>query len=101
LNALSAAAKIPLPPIAQNPMDKCIEIKNLVDPRRTFERLDNEFIDIMYPDHFSEGGIVMLLDVNIDPLRNEDIIWIKELLDTVLQEIGETNYYLTPFNHEK
>lgn len=81
-----------------NNIDKYIEIKNLVDPKRTFERLDNEFIDIMYQDHLTEDGVIMLLDVNIDPYKKEDMIWLKELLDSVLQEIGETEYFLIPFN---
>ena len=82
-------------------LDKYIEIKNLSNPKKTFERLDNEFIDIMYPHILREHGVIMLLDVNIDPNVEKDIIWLKELLDTVLSEIGETKYFLTPFNPEQ
>jgi hypothetical protein len=59
--------------------------------------MDNEFIDIMYTDHFSDSSVIMLLDMNIDPLKDEDMEWLKELLDTVLPEIGERQYFLTPF----
>ncbi len=82
-------------------VDKYIEIKNLSDPQKTFERLDNEFIDIMYPHSQSERSLIMLLDVNIDPNIEKDIVWLKELLDIVLTEIGETQYFLTPFNPER
>ena len=77
--------------------DKYIEIKNLSAPQKAFERMDNEFIDIMYTDHFSDSSVIMLLDVDIDPLKEKDMAWLKELLDTVLPEIGETQYFLTPF----
>jgi bacterioferritin (cytochrome b1) len=76
-------------------LDKYIEIKNLINPKKTFERLENEFIDIMYADHISETGLIMLLDINIDP--EKDIIWLKSLLDDILPKIGETEYFLTPF----
>jgi hypothetical protein len=78
-------------------LDKYIEIKNLSDPKKTFERLENEFIDIMYPNHFSANSVVMLLDVNIDPNKEKDMIWLKGLLENILTEIGEVNYFLTPF----
>lgn len=80
--------------------DKYIEIKKLSNPERAFQRLENEFIDIMYPDHFSNGSLIMLVDVGIDPNKNEDIVWLKELLDIVLPEIGETDYFLTPYTPE-
>jgi hypothetical protein len=79
------------------PSDKYIEIKNLSNPERAFERLENEFVDIMYTHHFSESSLTMLLDVNIDPRKDKDIVWLKNLLDKVLSEIGETKYYLIPF----
>lgn len=79
------------------PVKRYIEIKNLSKPERALERLENEFIDIMYTDHFSETSLIMLLDVNIDPYKEEDIIWLKNLLDTVLPEVGETQYLLVPF----
>jgi len=78
-------------------LDKYIEIKNLSNPEKAFERLDDEFIDIMYPDHFSKSSLIMLLDVGIDANKEEDLVWFKELLDTVLPEIGETDYFLTPY----
>src|SRR5689334_11880315 len=78
-------------------LDKYIEIKNLLNPEKAFERMDNEFIDVMYTDHFTDSSVVMLLDVNIDPLKEQDMTWLKELMDTVLPEIGETRYFLTPF----
>jgi hypothetical protein len=78
-------------------LDKYIEIKNLSDPKKAFERLETEFIDIMYTDHYTDASIVMLLDVNIDPHKPEDINWLKELLDCVLPEIGEREYFITPF----
>jgi hypothetical protein len=65
-----------------------------------FKRLENEFIDIMYPDHFSNGSLIMLLDAGIDANREEDILWLKQLLDTVLSKIGETDYVLTPYMPE-
>ncbi|QHT66092.1 hypothetical protein GXP67_05125 [Rhodocytophaga rosea] len=77
-------------------LDKYIEIRNLTDPQKVFERLDNQFIDIMYVDRISERGVIMLLDVNIDPAQKTDLDWLKELLDSVLPEIGETEYFLTP-----
>ena len=82
-------------------LDKYIEIKNLSNPQKAFERLENEFIDIMYPASLSTGGVVMLLDVGIDPNIEKDLIWLKELLDTVLLGIGETTYLLSPFNPEQ
>jgi hypothetical protein len=78
-------------------LTKYIEIKKLSNPERVFQRLENEFIDIMYPDHFSNSSLIMLLDVGIDANRTEDIVWLKQLLDTVLPEIGETDYFLTPY----
>ena len=51
----------------------------------------------MYPDHFSNGSLIMLLDVGLNPNREEDLVWLKQLLDIVLPEIGETNYYLIPY----
>lgn len=81
-------------------LDKYIEIKNLINPKKTFERLENEFIDIMYADHISETGLIMLLDVNIDPEKEKDIVWLKNLLDDILPGIGETEYFLTPFKPE-
>lgn len=80
-------------------LDKYIEIKNLSDPRKTFERLEDEFIDIMYRDHFSTSSVVMLLDVGIDPYKEEDMLWLRGFLKDVLSEIGETNYFLTPFTN--
>jgi len=81
-------------------LDKYIEIKKLFSPERAFERLENEFIDIMYPDHFSNNSLIMLLDVGLDANREDDIVWLKQLLDTVLPEIGETDYFLTPYTPE-
>jgi hypothetical protein len=80
-----------------NTLDKYIEIRNLGNPHKVFEGLENEFIDIMYPDRVSDGGVIMLLDVNIDPNKEEDLNWLKGLLDTILPEIGETKYFLLPF----
>lgn len=77
--------------------DKYIEIKKLSNPKKAFDRLENEFIDIMYPDHFSKSSLIMLLDVGIDGNKEDDITWLKELLDTVLPEIGETDYFLKPY----
>lgn len=54
------------------------------------------FTDIMYTDHFSDSGVVMSLDVG-NPLKNEDMDWLKGLLDTVLHGIGETQYYVMPY----
>jgi hypothetical protein len=79
------------------PLKECIEIKQLSNPELAFKRLENEFIDIMYPDHFSNGNLIMLLDVGIDTNQKGDIVWLKQLLDTVLPEIGETDYFLTPY----
>jgi hypothetical protein len=79
-------------------LDKYIEIKNLTSPLKVFERLDNEFIDIMYQHHFTETSVIMLLDVNIDPSKEKDILWLKQLLDSCLLEIGETDFFLTAFN---
>jgi hypothetical protein len=50
----------------------------------------------MYPDHFSESSVIMLLDVNIDPYKG-NIAWLKTLLDDILPETGETKCFLTPF----
>jgi hypothetical protein len=77
-------------------LDKYFEIRNLRNPLKVFERLKNEFIDIMYPDHIIESSVIMLLDVNIDPNEEKDIIWLKELLDSCLIEISETEYFLNP-----
>lgn len=82
-------------------LDKYIEIKKLSNPEKAFEILKNEFIDIMYPDHFSKSSLIMLLDVGIDGNKDDDIVWLKELLDTVLPKIGETDYFLTPFTPGK
>ncbi len=78
-------------------LDKYIEIKNLSDPTKTFERLESEFIDIMYRDHFSANSVIMLLDIGIDPYKEEDILWLRALLEDVLSESGETNVFLAPF----
>ena len=78
-------------------LTKYIEIKKLSNPERVFQRLENEFIDIMYPDHFSNSSLIMLLDVGINPNREEDIAWLQQLLNTVLPEIGETDYFLIPY----
>ena len=77
--------------------NKYMEIKRLSSPKRAFERLENEFIDIMYPDHFSNRSLIMLLDRGIDPNKQENMVWLKQLLDKVLPEIGETDYFLTPY----
>jgi hypothetical protein len=37
-------------------LNKYIKIKRLSNPERSFKRLENEFIDIMYPDHFSNNS---------------------------------------------
>jgi len=81
-------------------LNKYIAIHNLANPEKAFERLDNEFIDIMYADHIHDSAVVMLLDVNIDPFKEEDRMWLKELLDTVLPQLGETHYFLTPFTRQ-
>ncbi|SDD69048.1 hypothetical protein SAMN05216464_102288 [Mucilaginibacter pineti] len=78
-------------------LNKYIEIKRLSNPESVFKRLENEFIDIMYPDHFFNDSFVMLLDIGIDGNSKEDIVWLKQLLDTVLVEVGESNYFLTPY----
>lgn len=78
-----------------------IEIKGLSNPQRAFERLENEFIDIMYPDHFAKNSLIMLLDVGIDANKEDDVLWLKRLLDTVLPEVNETDYFLTPYKPEK
>lgn len=83
--------------IITNTLDKYIEIRNLDNPQKVFEGLENEFIDIMYPDSVSDTGVILLLDINIDPNKEEDLNWLKELLDTILPSIGETKYFLTPF----
>lgn len=77
--------------------DKYIKIKNLSNLEKAFESLDNVFIDIMYADHIAEDGVVMLLDVNIDPEKENDLTWLKTLLDEVLPEIGEKEFFLVPF----
>ena len=81
-------------------LDKYIEIKRLSFPESAFKRLENEFIDIMYPEYFSKSSLVMLLDSNIDPEKKEDMLWLKGLLDTVLPEIGEKDYFLMPYTPE-
>ena len=78
-------------------LNKYIEIKKLTSPERAFERLENEFIDVMYPYHFSNSSLIMLLDIGINPNRQEDMAWLKQLLDKVLPDIGETDYFLTPY----
>jgi len=78
-------------------LNKYIEIKNLSSPKLAFERLESEFVDIMYPDHFSDSSLIMLLDVNIDANGEKDAAWLKQLLDVVLPGIGETDYFLTPY----
>jgi hypothetical protein len=78
-------------------LNKYIEIKKLSNPERVFKKLENEFIDIMYPDHFSNNSLVMLLDVGIDISNKRDIVWLKQLLDKVLLEAGETDYLLIPY----
>jgi hypothetical protein len=78
-------------------LNKYIEIKKLSNPERVFKKLENEFIDIMYPDHFSNNSLVMLLDVGIDIGNKRDIVWLKQLLDKVLLEAGETDYFLIPY----
>jgi hypothetical protein len=88
-------------PNAITHLDKYIEIKNLSNPQKAFERLENQFIDIMYPDRLSADGVVMLLDLGIDPKIEKELVWLKGLLDTVLLKIGETAYFLTPFNPEQ
>jgi hypothetical protein len=78
-------------------LNKYIKIKKLSNLERSFKRLENEFIEIMYPDHFSNNSLVMILDVGLDGNKTEDIEWLKQLLDQVLVEIGESNYFLEPY----
>ena len=42
-------------------LDKYIEIKQLANPTDAFERIENELIDIMYPDHLSKGSLIMFM----------------------------------------
>ncbi len=77
--------------------DKYIKIKNLSNLEKAFESVDDVFTDIMYADHIAEDGVVMLLDVNIDPEKEEDLIWLKGLLGEELYEIGEKEFFLVPF----
>lgn len=79
-------------------LDKYIEIKNKSNPEQIFKRLENQFIDIMYPNHFSGNSLVMLLDEGINPNNDEDIVWLKKLLDPVLIEAGEIDYFLIPYS---
>jgi hypothetical protein len=52
-------------------LDKYIEIKKLSNPKKAFEILEHEFIDIMYTDHFSNSSLIMLLNVGIDPEKKK------------------------------
>lgn len=79
-------------------INEYIEIRNLANPELVFKRLEGEFIDIMEPDRFYENSVIMWLDKGIDPDNKEDILWLKELLDTVLPQIGETGYFLVPYH---
>ena len=79
-----------------NGEEKYIIIVNLSNPQKVFEELESKFIDIMYPDYIHEDSLVMLLDVNIEPEKEEDFSWLKELLDDVLPKIGERNYDIAP-----
>jgi len=45
-------------------LDKYIEIKNLSNPQRAFDRLENEFIDIMYPDKYVFNSLFLLYNSN-------------------------------------
>ncbi len=81
--------------------DKHIVIRNLSNPLEVFKRLGDEFVNIMYPTQIYYGDLIMLLDVNIDPYKEKDLIWLKELLDVALSEIGETAYSVEPFDIEK
>lgn len=63
----------------------------------SFQKVKSDFPD---PDHFSNNSLIMLLDVGLDANREDDIVWLKQLLDTVLPEIGETDYFLTPYTPE-
>jgi hypothetical protein len=80
-------------------LDKYIEIKKLHNPACAFKRLENEFIDIMYPGHCFGSSLIMLLDAGIDTNRAYDILWLKRLSDTVLSKIGE-DYVLAPYAPE-
>ncbi|MFD2566732.1 hypothetical protein [Pseudotenacibaculum haliotis] len=81
--------------------DKHIVIRNLSNPLEVFKRLGDEFYNIMYPAQIYYGNLVMLLDVNIDPYKEKDLIWLKELLGDALSEIGETAYSVEAFDIEK
>ena len=78
-------------------MDEYIEIKGLAAPARAFERLDGEFIDIMYTDHYTGDSVVMMLDVGFDPHNDEHILWLKKLLLEIMDELGENGFYVAPY----
>ena len=82
-------------------LNQYIEIKHLSDPQRAFERLENEFIDIMYPDRLTTNAVIMLLDVGFDPYNESDLAWLKDLLAAVLPGIGETSYSVTPYKPQQ
>lgn len=66
-----------------------IKIISLSNPQRAFELLENEFIDIMYTDYCVENGIVLLLDENIDADNENDLLFLKQLLDGILLKFEE------------
>lgn len=76
---------------------KYIKIINLSNPQRAFELLENEFIDIMYADYCVENGLVMWLDVGFNPCDEEDLLFLKHLLDGILPKFGETMYDVIPY----
>jgi hypothetical protein len=76
---------------------KYIKIINLSNPQRAFELLENEFIDIMYADYCVENGLVMLLDENIDADNEDDLLFLKQLLDGILPKFEETMYDVIPY----
>jgi hypothetical protein len=76
---------------------KRIEIKNLSNPRKCLEKLENEFIDIMYVDYIQEKSLILFMDKGIEPNDEKDLDWISNLISKPLNTIGETNFKVLPF----
>ncbi len=74
---------------------KYIKVTGLRIPENAFRILENEYIDIMYPEKVIHGNLIILLDEGFDAEIENDLLLLKELLDSKLLEVGETEFHVS------
>jgi len=77
---------------------KHIEISDLSNPQNCFTALENDFIDVMYPDQIIGNSLIAFLDVNLDPEKQNDLNWLEILLNESLNQINEKDFLVKPFS---